>query len=348
MIKVEELEKELKAEKLNSMYLLYGEETFLLETSLKKIKKLFGETLKGINYITLDETNIDSLISNIETPAFGYEKKLIIARNTCLFKAEGKRKNTEMTKIKEKINTYIKENISIVNQSVVLVFVEKEVDTRLALFKTMDKNGLVCKFEFLKPQQIAKRLKAICKAYEVTIDDGTIMYFIESCGTNMQELINEIRKLIEYTGKNGTITKKEIDLLCTKKMESIIFDLTDSLGTNRNSSNITRKNESSVQILQNLLFAKEPIQKILITIYNHFKKLYFTKLAQRTNRNIAQALKLKPNQMFLVNKYVRQSANFTENQLWQILQKLRDLDYQYKIGLIDVEIGLESILCEYS
>lgn len=38
-----ELEKELKENKLNSIYLLFGEETFLLESSFKKIKKLFGE-----------------------------------------------------------------------------------------------------------------------------------------------------------------------------------------------------------------------------------------------------------------------------------------------------------------
>ena len=28
-------------------------------------------------------------------------------------------------------------------------------------------------------------------------------------------------------------------------------------------------------------------------------------------------------------------------------QNLRDLDYHYKIGLIDLQIGLESILCRY-
>lgn len=39
---VESLEKELKEEKLNYIYVLYGEETYLLETALKKIKKLFG------------------------------------------------------------------------------------------------------------------------------------------------------------------------------------------------------------------------------------------------------------------------------------------------------------------
>ena len=40
ILKVEDLEKELKNGNLNSLYLLYGEEKFLLENSLKKIKNL--------------------------------------------------------------------------------------------------------------------------------------------------------------------------------------------------------------------------------------------------------------------------------------------------------------------
>lgn len=39
----EELEKDLKDGKLNSIYIMYGEETFLLEMAIKKLKKLFGE-----------------------------------------------------------------------------------------------------------------------------------------------------------------------------------------------------------------------------------------------------------------------------------------------------------------
>ena len=93
MLTIENLEKELKNKNLQSLYLLYGEELFLLETVLKKIKTLFGECIKGINYINIDDTNYSEIISDIETPAFGYEKKLIIARNTGLLKKEGKRKN---------------------------------------------------------------------------------------------------------------------------------------------------------------------------------------------------------------------------------------------------------------
>lgn len=90
MLTIENLEKELNSNSLRSLYLLYGEELFLLENILKKIKNIFGECIKGINYINIDDTNISELISDIETPAFGYEKKLLIVRNSGILKKEGK------------------------------------------------------------------------------------------------------------------------------------------------------------------------------------------------------------------------------------------------------------------
>lgn len=71
---------------INCIYLLYGEDTYLLESTLKKLKKSFGVLIQGINYVQIDETNIDTLISEIETPAFGYEKKLIIIKANLLKK----------------------------------------------------------------------------------------------------------------------------------------------------------------------------------------------------------------------------------------------------------------------
>lgn len=76
MISVEKLEGELNKGKLNSIYLLFGEELFLLESSLNKMKKMFGEKVKGINYIVIDDTNLAELISDIETPAFRLSKKI--------------------------------------------------------------------------------------------------------------------------------------------------------------------------------------------------------------------------------------------------------------------------------
>ena len=336
---IENLEKELKTEQLNSIYLLYGEELFLLESCLKKIRNIFGECIKGINYILIDEQNVSEIIADIETPSFGYEKKLIIARNTGLFKKEGKKKTGELYKLKEKLAEYIEQNIKLIQESVVLVFVDEEVDEKSDLFKKIEKNGVICKFDYQKPIQIEQRIKAICNSYKVQIDSQTMKYFIECCGTNMQDLINEIRKLIEYAGKKGTITKEDIDKLSIKKIESIIFDLTDDLGK--------KDIASALDVFHNLIYAKEPIAKILITLYNHFKKLYITKMALRENKELTTSLNLKPNQMFLTTKYKVQAKYFKESELRAILQELCNLDYNFKSGKIDLQVGIETILCRY-
>ena len=120
----------------------------------------------------------------------------------------------------------------------------------------------------------------------------------------------------------GTITKNAVDLLAIRSLDSNIFDLTDNLG---------KKNiQKSLDILNDLLYQKEPIQKILITLYNHFKKL-----------------DLKPNQTFLINKYKTQSRYFSEDEIRNIIDEMINLDSSYKVGLIDVNIGLEAILCRY-
>ena len=216
-----------------------------------------------------------------------------------LFKSEGKRKNKEFSDLKDKINDYINENIDIINQSVILVFVEEDVDSRLKLFKTLDKQGIVCKFDFQKPLQVEKRVKSICSAYEVKIEDSTLKFFIEICGTNMQDVINEIRKLIEYAGKGGTIKKEDVDSLTIKKLEAVIFDLTDNLGQ--------KQTTKALEVLKNLIYNKEPLQRILVMLYNHFKKLYFLKLATKYNKDIVNSLILNPYKTFLVNKYKAQA-----------------------------------------
>ena len=112
-----------------SVKLLFGEETYLSETKLKKLKKSFGELIKGINYIQIDDTNVSELISDIETPAFGYEKKLIVARNTGLFKkAKKTAKGQELALINlsKKIAEYIEENHTLIEDAVELIFVEEE------------------------------------------------------------------------------------------------------------------------------------------------------------------------------------------------------------------------------
>lgn len=284
---------------------------------------------------------LKKLFQTLRHPAFGYEKKMIIAKNTGLFKKEkktAKGPEAELIKLSNKIADYINENIDLIDSAVELIFVEETAEKN-ELYKAIEKNGTVIEFAELKLPELIQNIQKICTAYKVKIDNSTAKYFIENCGTNMQDLINEVRKLIEYVGENGVITNKEVDLLCIKQIDSVIFDLTDNLGK--------KDIGKAMQVLKELIYEKEPIQKILITLYNHFKKLYIVKIAEKYKKDLTISMKLKPNQMFLVTKYKAQAKYFTETEIRKIMEEFINLDANYKVGLIDIDIGLEAVLCKY-
>lgn len=309
------------------VYLLFGEDEYLRNEYLKKIKRAFGELHLGINYIQIDETNVGNIIADVETPAFGYPKKMLIVKNAGLFK----KKNP----LSDKVAEYLKEN-SI--EDIELIFLEQTVEKN-NLYDIIQKNGEIKEFKEQKMPQLIENIKKLTKAYEVNIDNNIAQYFVEAVGSNMSDIINEIRKLIEYAGKGGKITKEDIDNLSIKKTESIIFDLTDNLGK--------KQIEKALEVLNNLIYSKEPIQRILIMLYNHFKKLYIVKLAIEENKSIAQSLNLKPNQSFLVNKYSMQAKYFEKEELRNLIDELIKIDELSKSGGIDINIGLESVLCKY-
>ena len=334
------------------IYLLHGEDSFLIEQFVKKLKKEFGEIQTGINYVQIDESNVQNLISDIETPAFGYEKKMIIAKNTGLFKSKKKAKSDDKDKendsnekdeeelvednksLSKTIAEYLEKNKI---DDVELVFIEDKIDSKLKLVKIISEVGEVKEFKEKTPDSLVKDVIALAKAYGVSIDVNLARYFVECVGTNMQDIINELRKVIEYAGNGGTIKKEDIDSLVIKNTDAIIFDLTDNLG---------KKNIAvAIDILHNLVYSKEPVQKILIMLYNHFKKLYIIKISK--GQNVAENLELKPNQMFLVRKYTDQANYFKEEELKAILEELINLDEQSKKYILDLDLGLESILARY-
>ena len=51
--------------------------------------------------------------------------------------------------------------------------------------------------------------------------------------------------------------------------------------------------------------------------------------------------------MFLVTKYKAQAKYFTETEIRKIMEEFINLDANYKVGLIDIDIGLEAVLCKY-
>lgn len=315
---------------MENLYLITGDETYEKNECLEKIKESFGELIKGINYIVLDKDSISNLENEINTYAFGYSKKLIIVK---LDKKSSKEDDDD--KKQDFLTETLEETLKTLDESVCIVFIG-EFTIKSKIYKLVEKYGKCFIFEKKKENELISWCKEIFIKNEIEISNQEISYLINLCGTEKLTLKNEIEKLISYALEFKKITKEDIDKLCIKTSDIIIFDLTDSLGV--------KNKRKALESLNELIENKEPIQKIVIMISKHFKSLLVAKIAIEEGKNVGQELNAKST--YAVNKYKEQSRRFEKQELIKIIQKLAKLDIDSKLGRIDLKIGLEKIICE--
>lgn len=308
---------------MENLYLLSGDDEYEKNKLVEELKKKFQPLQKGINYIQIEKENMHMLEQELTTYSFFNDPKLVIV------KLDKKSNDDDETKSKKEWFTdELESKILDKIENITLVFLE-EGTSKGKLNKFITANGKVIMCEKKKPKELVSWVISFCKEREIKIGTMEATYLIDLCGSNKQILENELLKLLDYC-ENNTIQKQDIDKICIKTSEVIIFDLTDSYG--RKDINATLK------YLEELLENKEPLQKILIMLTKHFKSLLLTKVILEQGGNVANELGLKP---YPAKKYSDQSKNFTKEELINIFKELAKLDIDSKLGKIDLKIGLQ-------
>lgn len=316
---------------MNNLFLITGDEVYEKNECLEKIKASFGEIVKGINYIVLDKDNVSNLENEINTCPFGFQSKLIIVK----IEKKGTKDAEEEDKKQDFLTDSVVSLLENLDEFVTVVFVG-DFTLKSKIYKLVEKNGKCFNFEKKKENELLDWCKDEFKLNGIKISNQDISYFINLCGVEKLVLKNEIIKLSDYAMDTKEITKNDIDLLCIKTSDVIIFDLTDSLGA--------QNTKKALICLEELISNKEPVQKIAIMIAKHFKSLLVAKIATEQGKNLLSELNTKST--YAANKYKEQARHFEKNKLVRMIEKLAKLDVDSKIGKIDLKIGLEKIICE--
>ena len=64
----------------------------------------------------------------IQTPPFGYEKKLIVVKNSGLFKKETKKKINGLKELRDTLEKFLEENNEEIKQNLIIVFIEENIE----------------------------------------------------------------------------------------------------------------------------------------------------------------------------------------------------------------------------
>ncbi len=324
--------KEISAGNWQGVYLFFGEEEYIKNQALEQaIKALVDPSFKDLNYVQLDggQIDLDTIINACETLPFMAERRVVVLKDLSLLngKAEGDIDEDGFLK-------YVK---TMSSTTCLILYCRGSVDKRKKIYKHINKNGRAIEFEHLTDRELHTWINQTVEKQGKKISYNAIVQLVNRTGNNLEDISNELNKLVAFAGQHINIDIEAVDQVVTPNLEQSIFQLVDAIGE--------KNGDLALTVLNNLLFeGGQAVQPILAMIARQFRLILQCKGHYERGYNpnsIASKLKQRP---FVVRKCLAQGRNFTMEQLKKGLEMCLQVDYDIKTGKILDTMGLELII----
>jgi DNA polymerase-3 subunit delta len=329
------LKKDLKDGSIRNLYIFYGSEEYLKKYYMNAIEKsILSDELKSLNKIVFEgKVEIGKIVDACETfPVFS-EKKLVIVKNSALFKpSKGGSKNSKNKNKNEGLVNFLQQ----IPEYVCLIFYEEEIDKRIKPVNVAKDRGLVVEFPYQKPAELVKWVIKVFKSYNKVIDPVTASQLVENSELGMNEILNEINKVVLYLGDSLKVTSQDIDRVCTRTVKGRIFDLTDAIATKNRSG--------ALKLLGDMIVLKEPLPKIIYMISKQFRQILEMKLLVKNGLSVNEAASRMNLTPYAARKVSKQSERFSVDSLKSAIRKSLEIDIAVKTGMLNDRIAAELLI----
>ena len=303
------------------IYLLYGEEQFLIDKEIEKIEK--KENIDGISisHYDLEIDNIKDIVDDCQTISLFEDKKLIIINNCTYF---NRVKNNE-----EDVNLLL-EYISNPNPGTILIIINhnSSIDSTKKISKKIKEVGTIIE---LNSSNINSIVKNMFDGYK--IKEETINLFIKRVGEDISILSMEADKLKTYKIDEKEITNEDIMKCATFNIDTDIFKFIDNI--------ISKKKEDALITYHELLRNNEEPLKIIVLLASKFRLMYQAKVLNSRGLSSNEISSILGVHAYPVKLAIQSSIKYPDKLLLKYLDLLADLDSDIKTGKINPELGLQ-------
>ena len=323
MLKIKE---DMKKGEYKGLYLLWGEEDFLKDYYKKALMdKLLDPDLADFNYKEYvsekpDTEEVELFLSSYPCMS---EKKVLFIKNSDIFKKCGESEKKIWQEIFENVPDFA-----------VIIFSEKSVDKRNALYKFADKNFSVDEFPFQKEADLINWVVRYTKNSGKNISASCAKYLTECCGLSMYILKNEIEKLCSFKMDSTEISNDDIDACVCKMAESKVFDMIDAF--------LSKNGAKGAKLYADLKLLKEEpiaINGAVFAKFNQMKKVLL--LSSLPVSEMAAKLGQRD---FVVRLWQKDAAKTNMEHIDKILNLCAETDHKIKNGLAQAWAALDILV----
>ena len=317
------LQEVLKTGNFKHIYLLYGEEAYLVRQYRDRLRDSLcveGDTM-NTSVFSGKDIRPASLIDLSETMPFFAERRVIFVENSGFFK-----------KSPEDLAAYLGE----LPETTYFIFVEEEVDKRGKMYKQVKKFGSVVEFKRQTDAVLMQWILGKLKKENKRITRPVMELFLDKTGTDMELITQELEKLLCYTMEKDVIEAADVEAICANQINGKIFDMVDAIGR--------KEQKKALDLYYDLLMLKEPAMRILYLVTRHFQILM--QLRDMTGKgfdNKQMAAKAGVPE-FAVRKYLGQAKSFSLAQLEEIVRASVQTDENIKTGQMADQLAVELLI----
>lgn len=319
---------DIKTAQFANYYLLSGDEAYLRKQYRDNLKNALISQDDTMNLSTFSgkDFDVNELIDLAGTMPFFAERRVIVVENSGFFKSANERLNEAIKSFPD--TTYI-------------IFVEEEVDKRNKLYKWIGANGYVATLDMQDEATLKKWIVSLLKKENKLITEEALNLLLDRTGTDMQNIRQEVEKLVCYKYDEEGITVKDVEELCIVRLQNKVFDMVEAVAT--------KNQKQALKLYYDLLSLKEAPLKILALILRQFQMLLLVKEMKMKGYDEASiASKTGLNPYFLKKKYIPQAAKFHISQLKSSVEACLQAEEDVKTGKIADVLSVELIIISLS
>ena len=288
-------------------YLICGEEGFYKEQCTQLLKGYVCQP--AFDCVRFEGESVRQDYSKMLSALFAYpmlgDKRLIIVdefyptENECKKHLQGYLDNPQPT-------------------SILLIRNNKQSDSLSAL------NGL-CSVQLNKPESIDATDEIIAQALSKgkNITNRAALKLSAYCLNDMTRISGEINKLVDFVGDKNEIDVDDVAEIVSADTEYKLYEMTDAISV--------KNTEKAMEIINDLLDKNESLQRLYVSVYNYFRRLFFVAISNESDGELAKKFGVKE---FAIKKTKERAKYFKKTALKDVIVYISENDGAFKSGKI--------------
>ena len=304
----------------NNLYLIVGEDQELINFYLNKIMKEIGlDEEKKINY-DMNTSSISDILDEVSMISLFSSEKVVIGYNFDI----GKINDSD----RDYLIRYLNNNNS--NDRYIILIAGK-VDGRSKDYKIFkDKFKIIDLLQVDNGKDIYKYVEDYIKDRGYKIDKYNLDYLVELLGNDINNINNEIDKILLYLNDDQVISREVIDKIVSDNIDNIMYEFTNAV--------LDRDYEKISKMYNDFKMENVGYDYLIGSLGNALRGALVIKILYNQGNSNNEIAKFIGKKEFYVKKMIERLYNYTVDDLCMMIDKLGIIDREYKSGKSNIDM----------